>query len=359
MRRVPLTTTGSSTCFAHREQPFVDQVVDLPGSADALSIAASGGLLFVGRRHSTEKELLVLQPDGTIAGTLDLPQPIKAITVSGGQLRASSARSTYVVDVGDPAHPTLLATVPRDAAPRPPLAVAQTVDFVVDAPFAYVASRFRYGDLQQIDLDLPFSFPDADGDGVWRLGCLGDSNTEPSDAGTHWCEKLVALIDDPRFAVVNLAIAGATAITTNQITDAALQVTAALDPALHLDAAILAFGTNDTNLVAFSPDPALFDTQITAIADAIEEHATTLASAGLAVYVATTPPRWKALFGPDGYNERILAVNDAIRARFPAAALIDFYKGFHPDTSEISDGVHLNQRGHVKRACRALRVLRR
>jgi len=337
-------------------QPLVDRVVDLPGSADALSVATSDGLLLVGRRLSVEPELVVLQPDGALLGAIDLPQSIKDLEVSFGLARASSARWTYLVDVGNPGQPTLLGTVPRASSPLPPVKVARSVDFVVDGPVAYLAARQRGADLQAIDLDLPFSFPDRDGDGVWRLGCLGDSNTESSGALTRWCEKLAALIDDPRFAVVNFSSAGATAIPSEN--DAASQVEAALHPDTPLDAAILAFGTNDTNLVHFSTDPALFDTQIVSIADAIEHHATQLAAAELAVYVATTPPRWKALFGPDGFNERIVALNGEIRARFPEAALVDFDEGFHPDPSEIGDGVHLTQRGQDKRAWRALRVLR-
>lgn len=339
------------------EQPFVDQIIDLPGSADALCVAPSGGLLFVGRRRSAEAELVVLHLDGTVLGQLDLPQSIEAIDVSPEVLRVSSARWTYLVDVNDPAKPRLVATVPRDSSPLPPVKVKLTTDFVIDGPVAYFSTRQRNADLQEADLDLPFSFPDADGDGVWRLGCLGDSNTESSNTLTRWCEKLADLIKDPRFVIVNFAVAGATAISSGN--DAAIQVDAALDPSAHLDAAILAFGTNDTNLVNFSADPALFETQITAIADAIEQHAARLSAAGTSVYVATTPPRWKALFGPDGFNERIVALNDEIRARFPESAQIEFYDGFHPDTSEIGDGVHLNQRGQDKRAWRALRVLRR
>lgn len=339
------------------EAPAIERVVDLPGLADALCVTARDGLVVTGRRRSSEHEIVVLGPDGTVLGGLDLPQSIRTIEASSGVVRASSTRWTYLVDVAVPAQPTLLATVPREASPLAPLAVARTADFVIDGPMAWFATRTRDAGLQAVDLDLPFSFADADSDGVWRLGCLGDSNTDPHTSMTRWCEKLASLIDDPRFAIVNFAVAGATAIATDN--DASTQVAAALDPDLHLDAAILAFGTNDTNLVWFSPDPALFGTQITAIADAIEQHAATLRAAGVAVFVATTPPRWKALFGPDGFNDRIVALNAAVRARVPEASLIDFYEGFHPDASELADGVHLNQRGQDKRAWRALGVLRR
>ncbi len=338
-------------------QPLIDRVVDLPGSADALSVTTSDGLILVGRRLSAAPELVVLQPSGAILGATDLPRSIADVEVSFGLARASSARWTYLVDVGTPTRPTLLGTVPRDSSPLPPVNVSRTVDSVIDGPVAYLATRQRGADLQGIDLGLPFSFPDRDGDGVWRLGCLGDSNTQSSGVLTRWCEKLAALIDDPHFAVVNFSSAGATAIPSEN--DAVSQVESALLLEMPLDAAILAFGTNDTNLVYFSTDPALFDTQIVSIADAIEQHATRLRSAGLSVYVATAPPRWKALFGPDGFNERIVALNEELRARFPDTALIDFDAGFHPDPSEIGDGVHLTQRGQDKRAWRALRVVRR
>lgn len=339
------------------QPPSIDVTVDLPGSADALCVTASDGLLFVGRRLSAAWELVAVRPDGTVVGGLDLRQSLTSIEASPGLLRASSARWTHLIDVADPAHPTLLGTVPRASSPLPPLEVPRTTDFVVDGPVAYLATRQRQADLQRVDLGRPFDFSDANGDGILRLGCLGDSNTEASPTLTHWCEMLISLVGDPRFEVVNFAVSGATAIPTGN--DASMQIEAALAPSVHLDAAVLAFGTNDTNLVHFSTDPALFESQITAIADAIEQHAATLAAAGLSVYVATTPPRWKALFGPNGYNERITALNDEIRARIPDSALIEFYAGFHPDPSEIGDGVHLNRRGQDKRAWRALRVLRR
>ena len=270
---------------------------------------------------------------------------------------ASGRRTTFAVDVADPAHPVLAGTMPRAPAPDPPVPVARTSDFVVDGPLAYLAVKQHARGVQQVHMRLPLGFPDRDGDGDFRLGCLGDSNTVPTASLTRWCERLPALVDDPRFGVVNLASAGATAVPSGN--SAATQVASALDPALRLDAVVLAFGTNDTNLVNFSPDPALLDTQILDIADALEEHAATLAAGGLTVYVATAPPRPRSIYGPNGYNERIVALNEEIRARFPARAVIESYDGFHPDASEIVGGAHLNQRGQDKRAWRAFQALTR
>ena len=338
--------------------PVVERVIDLSGNADALTIASGDGLLFVGRKRSAAgAELLVLDTAGTIVGGLDLPQSIEAIEVSAGVARASGRRSTFIVDVTDPAQPALTHTELRPAPPVPPLSVAKTIDFTTDGPLAYLAVRRRGQEVQQVNLRTPLGFPDLDGDGAWRLGCLGDSNTAPSSSPQRWCEKLVELVDDPRFSVVNLAVAGATAIPSP--ISAATQVASALDPALQLDAAVVAFGTNDTNLVNFSTDPALFDSQVANIAGHLESHVAALEDQGLTVYVATVPPRFKALFGPDGFNERIVALNEQIRSLFPASAIIEHYDHVYPDTSEILDGVHLNQRGQDKRAWRAFQALTR
>lgn len=336
----------------------VERTIDLPGNADALAIALDGDLIYVGRAHSAhDAELLVLDTAGSVVGSLDLPQSIEDIAVTPLGLRASSRTLSFDVDVSVPAHPALLATSPREPRPAPPLPVAKVVDDLVDGPLAYLAVKKNGEEVQRINLHRAFDFPDRDGDGRWTLGCLGDSNTAPQAGITRWCEKLASLVDDPRFSVVNLAVAGATAIPSGN--SAYDQVALAVDPDLALDAVVLSFGTNDTNLVNFSTNPALFATQIASIADHLEHHFATLESQGIKAYVATVPPRFKALFGPDGFNERIVALNEQIRARFPADAIIEHYDYFYADTSEIIDGVHLNQRGQDKRAWRALQVIER
>ena len=338
--------------------PVVDRTLDLSGNADALAIAIADGVLVVGRKRSAASpEFLVLDTTGTVVGALELPQSIEAIEVSAGVARASSRRWTFAVDVSDPALPVLIGTEPRPGPPDPPVIVARTIDFATDGPLAYLAARQRGREIQQVNLRTPLAFPDADGDGVWRLGCLGDSNTAPVASLERWCERLVDLVDDPRFTVDNLAVAGATAIPSAN--SAATQVAGAIDPALRLDAAAIAFGTNDTNLVHFSTDPDLFDSQVANIVGHLAAHVATLEAHGLTVYVATVPPRFKALFGPDGFNERVVAVNDGIRSTFAASSLIEHYDYFHADPSEIADGVHLNQRGQDKRAWRAFRALTR
>lgn len=332
--------------------------IDLPGTADALAITSVGERLYVGRARSPrDAELVVLDASGEILGSLDLPDAIDEVEVAGDELRASSRRRTFTIDVADPARPRLLATTLRAATPAPPLQVPLTTDFAVDGPMAYLAVKKNGREVQQVRLPRSFAFDDVDGDGRWSVGCVGDSNTTLHPGLTRWCEKLVELVDDPRFAVVNFAVSGATAIPSG--VPGAAQVAAALDPQLAIDAVVVSLGTNDTNLVHFASDPARFESQLDAITEHLAAHVASIEASGRTAYVATLPPRPRALYGPDGFNERIVALNERIRATSAPGAVIEHYDFFYADERELLDGVHLNQRGQDKRAWRALQVLLR
>lgn len=226
---------------------------------------------------------------------------------------------------------------------------------MIDGPRAYLAVRERDAEVQEVDLGLSINFPDLNGDGVLTLGCAGDSNTSLQAGRTRWCERLEELVGDPNFRTVNVAVPGATAIPSHN--SAYQQIPVLLDPVYAVDAVMLSFGTNDTNLVYFDPDPARFDGQLDEIVSHLELHYSTLESLGMRVYVATMPPRRLMVFGAPGRNERIIGLNARIRAAFSEAEIVDHYDLFYSDTTEMADGIHLNQLGQNKRAWRALEAL--
>lgn len=337
--------------------PVREAAIDLPGTANALAVAVSNDLVFVGRASSKNQELVVLDADGIELGGLDLPKRIDSIEVDGDMVIASNKRVAFEIDVTNPAEPMLVTMRPTPDAEQPPLEVRRTTDFVQEGPMAYLAVKDRDAEVQGINLRIPLNFADYDGDGFLTLGCAGDSNTMPVVALTKWCERLLELVDDPAFRVVNVGVAGATAIPSTN--DGYAQVEALLDPSLRVDAIVLSFGTNDTNLVHFDPNPALFESQLDEIAMSLFVLHSEIQATGRRAYVVTAPPRWRMLFGPDGFNERITGLNSRIAQVIPEGDIVDSYGFFYADTTEVGDGVHLNAAGHNKRAWRMLTALTR
>jgi lysophospholipase L1-like esterase len=186
----------------------------------------------------------------------------------------------------------------------------------------------------------PLSLPDANGDGDTVLACLGDSNTavNPSTT-TKWCELLQALVDEPRFRIVNFARGGATAIRSREPSgyDQLPQAIAA-----GADAIVLAFGTNDTNREnKADPD---------AVLRAYRELSAAAEREGIEVFVATTPPRYDLDDAP------IRALNQRLRDELPADRLIDFDSIV--DAEDFAGGgLHLLRSGQLKRARSAYRAL--
>ncbi len=180
------------------------------------------------------------------------------------------------------------------------------------------------------------AFPDVDGDGLYRLACLGDSNTAPFWPARKWCEQLSGLLLDRHFATLNLAVPGAT-VTSTPAAGAGAQLDAAL--ASGVDAVVAAFGTNDV----------FWGRRPTEIRDAYLALAARAAAAGLAFYVATTPP---IVGGCPACAE----TNELLRAAFPGRVL-DFDTGFTA-RHFVRDGYHVNQDGQDLRALRAAELLR-
>lgn len=183
----------------------------------------------------------------------------------------------------------------------------------------------------------PVRFSDANGDGVFRLGCLGDSNTaHPAGSAEKWCEKLATLIGDPRFEVVNVAVSGATVTERSSRSTATEQLEAML--AYEPDALVLAFGTNDRML---GGTPAEIRDAYQVIADV----------AGLPTYVATTPPAWPCM--ADGCP--LIAAQNALLYDAFEGRTVDFFGGMQ--RADMLDALHFNAAGQELRAERVLAVI--
>ena len=194
--------------------------------------------------------------------------------------------------------------------------------------------------MQLVELRTPVVFADANGDGVFRLGCLGDSNTVDLVASRGWCERLEARLAQPDFDIVNVSGSGATA-TANLVfqSDAAQQMETVLgrDP----DAVVLAFGTND-----------LFQGRVpTQIHDAIVDQCAVAEQAGLPCFVATIPP-----FGPcTGLSCLSIAMTNLLLHETFGDRVLEFFDGLGLPHL-LDDWYHLNDLGRQVCADRAFEL---
>jgi lysophospholipase L1-like esterase len=264
--------------------------------------------------------------------------------------RLGDAPEAYRLDVEDPAGIVVLGATDRSRSlrmrPVAPLAgYAHGGRLVGRGKLAggallYLVTTEQGAEVQVVASSPPVAFADANGDGVYRLGCVGDSNTSAIH-GPRWCELLEDAIGVAAFEIVNVAQVGATVTpAVRSGPDAAAQMATVLT--FEPDAVVLAFGTND-RMLGRSP---------VEIHDAYVVEAARAAEAGVAFFVATTPP----LGGCVGEAcPRIFELNALLRATF-GSAVLEFFTGFtgehmHPDR------IHVNAAGQALRAERALAVL--
>lgn len=286
------------------------------------AIAVDGTRTYLATGDNRAELLVVETRTGAVLGTFDAPGSADALAVKVLDhatvklaRRRSDAPEVYRLDVRDPSSIEIL-----------------------DAQERTRSVRWRP------DPVPPVLFPDANGDGIYRLACLGDSNTlsPPTARFARWCEQLAEMIDAPSFEVVNLARAGAT-VCPNLVyeSDAATQLAEALP--LAPDAVVLAFGTNDR----------LQQRATEVVLDAYAAQAEAIAAAGLRVYVASTPP----MGGCAGIAcSRIYWANILLALAFPEE-IIDFFGGFADQHFPQDDLLHLNADGQRLRAERALAAI--
>lgn len=187
---------------------------------------------------------------------------------------------------------------------------------------------------------------DVDGDGVVRITCFGDSNTQrawTADAPPSWCEHLGELVHDRGWTTFNMGMYGAGAIDTGEHTGgvslyAGDWIREALDkPDRRPDVAVLAYGTNDAKR----------GYRAEAIVQGLLAERALLEGHGIRVLVATIPPT--SLPGPAFRNAIIDRANAMLRETVPPDALVDFHGAvqdadFQPDGTRLlaRDGLHLN-----------------
>lgn len=292
--------------------------LDLPWTVSARkpnAIAVEGTRAYLATGDNRAELVVVDVETGATLGTFDAVGGADALSVKllgPGVVklgrRMSDAPEVYHLDVSDPTAIKVLSTGERNKhvkwKPTPP---------------------------------PPVRFADVNGDGVFRLGCLGDSNT----IGHAWCEMLRDLIADPRFDVVNVAVSGAT-VGPNVMwsSDAAEQLARVLPSGP--DALVLAFGTNDRFHGRSAHD----------VVAAYVERVNDAAALGLPAYVATTPPM--ACFAATPCT-KIEESNALLRATFAGDGVIEFFDGFGGE--HFKDNIHLNHEGQAMRAERAAAVI--
>ncbi len=321
--------------------------------AHANALATEGSRLYVATSANDSELVIIDTVIPAVIGRFDAGGVADATAieiVAPGEVVLSRRRGpgpeTYRLDVSDPARVVVLEAEedPRGTRPSKPAKIEGFVHFgrlkarldreTTRGSLHYLAVTDRDAEIQVVERQVPVVFEDVNGDGIYRLGCVGDSNTVHLATRAGWCERLRARIGDPDFEVVNVAVAGAT-VTPNLLfdSDATQQMEEVL---LHApDAVVLAFGTNDV----FQGRSAL------AIHDAYLAQEATSQQAGIAFYVATTPPIGTCPCPAIGLGNMMLHETFGDRA-------LEFNDGF---TSEYfgPDGYHLSELGRELRAERA------
>jgi lysophospholipase L1-like esterase len=174
--------------------------------------------------------------------------------------------------------------------------------------------------------------------------CIGDSNTNPPEAyRPGWCERADALITDPRWKFVNLAVASMTAVRIEGTEDLYTQLTKALAEYKPDGIFMGGPGTNDIDY-GYSDEAVLeAELDLRAIATA----------AGVPIFTALVPPR----FDDTALNAPISRLNARLRNEWSGPFLADFATTMvHPE-DYLSNNVELRQSAMDKRAQIAVREL--
>jgi lysophospholipase L1-like esterase len=339
--------------------PSISWSLDLGTHVNA--IAADGERVYVATSADRSELIVVDAGLRAVVGTFDAGGPGDATTievVAPGEVllgrRRGSGPEIVRLDVADPARIQVLEAIedPRGVRPPPPERLARyfhrgrlagrIARASARGRLHYLAVKDRNAELHVVEEPVPVVFPDVNGDGAYVLGCVGDSNTVPRPGQWDWCAQLAAKIDDPDFRVVNVAVSGATVVVPNRFydSDAAQQMDDVL--ALQADAVVLSFGTND--LFQGRSPLEIHDAYLAREAQAL--------AAGVAFFVATTPPIANC-GGPS--CPAILASNGLLRTSF-AGRIVEFFDGFLA-AHFYADGFHVNPDGHALRAERAFATL--
>lgn len=342
------------------DQPRVS--FELEAGAGVSGLVSDGEHVFAATGLARQELWVIEGRSGAVLATLDLPKTRRAVRIewAGTNLvKVSKSRGpgpeVFLIDVSDPTDPQVVDTMNTGRNPEPDgqptidgyfqdlVAIATTEDGIgtliyhvlVDSP----GTDFRV-------IERPIAgFPDANGDGVWRIACLGDSNTEPFPPirPRKWCEYLQELPQDALFQTVNISHGGATA--NPQTRDPAWEdafLHTAMATQADVDAIISAYGTNDL-LQGYRP---------TEYVEAHRTHEAAAAAGGIPTYFVATVP----IIGTNPTQAWPRQVNDLLRIEFPGRTA-EFFEGFRLDEHHL-DGLHLNDAGQRLRAERAWEAIR-
>ena len=185
---------------------------------------------------------------------------------------------------------------------------------------------------------------DRNGDGITRIACLGDSNTDtrPQTTGRiSWCDTLGDLVAGDGWITINGAAAGARVVNIGSA-----HLTAALtrDP----DIIVMAYGTNDLAVHSVATIVAKY----AALKQQIEDD-------GRSAMIALTPPKLPGtMINGIAFNSMATQLNQAILAAFPPQTVIDFYTPMLLPNGSINgtlydDFTHMNTAGQNARAASA------
>lgn len=202
---------------------------------------------------------------------------------------------------------------------------------------------------------------DVNRDGVVRIACIGDSNTDVSDG---WCSGMMtdmASLTRPKWEVLNYARSGATIIDAPPLLRSwwfQAQVDEMLAEPVPPDVVILAGGTNDAR---WDFEVGVVIDKLFSLKEQIEEGTAVLNQNGsvstAVVIIATVPQIYSPVADQEPYAPlRTEAYTDAIRSSFSPVNLLDFRTIV--DRSDYTDeGVHFQPSGHKDRADAAYRKL--
>jgi len=361
---VGMPTNGQDEIYAvdvsTPTSPFVDWSINL-SNTNVEVLLAGEQYVYVGS-GDTPDDFRVLDPvSRTIVASLNLfsSRAVRVMEWDSATLihvykNKGSGVDEFVVDVSDPLAPFVVSEADSPTNPVPPVfnwpyghtsvgLVVSRIDTMTGAERLSYLANTSDQEVQIVRTVGPVTFPDANDDGAFRLGCMGDSNTGLGASTEKWCEKLDTLITDPSFEIRNVGCSSATAVWrpphpivpcgTNSYTHMKNAMNAAVD------AVVVAYGTND-HFFGYTPENVL---------DVYLEHQATVTALGMGFYVFTTPFRFN--------NAALQALNDElnvlISATFTSEEIIDVHTGFTFNPDYSWDGLHFSDAGQQKRAERA------
>lgn len=318
----------------------------IAGSPNAASLDYNLGKLYVVTNHLSGRPDFyvfdVSQPsDISLLGSVELGPSHDSVSVYYDLAFVGTKSSTeglITVDITNPANPSKILSFNTGAAVA---ALSTNSDRI------YAASLGTTRKVSIVDphyLEKRAIVSDVDGDGTYKIGCLGDSNTNVLWwSGNGWCEQLQSLINLPNWTTHNYAWPSVTACDTGRIwygasLDASSFVRKILQD-LNPDHLVLAYGTADI----------LLGKQPLEVVGCYENLKNIALADGVPSLITITSPRGTATDGL--HHGNISELNEGLLRYFSRSELVDFYNDIlWPDDFLPNDEIHMNNPGQTKHA---------